>query len=175
MHVKGMELHHNVSNLLKYSVNLTSNLTFSEDGVNASTVGTSQVQVEVHTGPPSQGLPIPLLIASPVAAVSILIFVCIAYYCHAAQLDERARQMAIRMASGQTEMTKSVTTMTIIEPSNETDYPIYTKRERRSTLKPPPTPSPSFLGPKRTSVNWGAMADHELVSYSPRRHSTFII
>lgn len=52
-----------------------------------------------YSGSPPRDPPIPLLIASSVAAIGILIFICLAYYCHSLQLDSRARQLAVKLAT----------------------------------------------------------------------------
>ncbi|XP_064609685.1 uncharacterized protein LOC135473739 [Liolophura sinensis] len=56
----------------------------------------SPVEEGVNEQQPKE-LPIALIIASPVVAVFIIVFVCVAYYCHSAQLDARARELAMRL------------------------------------------------------------------------------
>lgn len=140
--------------------------------------------VIIHPEGENDGLPVPLLIASPVAAVSIVIFVCLAYYWHAAQLDARARELAIKVASGELDMEipiKKSTTASSILSNTDSDYLLYQQHnKRRGTIRASATltPPPIAAGPRssRGSVNWSAIADKELVTYSaPRRHSTFII
>ncbi|OWF46608.1 hypothetical protein KP79_PYT12780 [Mizuhopecten yessoensis] len=137
----------------------------------------------VYQGAENDGLPVPILIASPVAAVSIVIFVCLAYYWHAAQLDARARELAIKVASGELDMEipikKSITASSILS-NTDSDILLYQQHnKRRGTIRASATLTPPPMGGARSSrgsVNWSAIADKELVTYSaPRRHSTFII
>lgn len=54
--------------------------------------------VAQHGGVPKE-FPSALVIASSIAAVSILVFFFVSYYWHTHQLDSRARKLAIRMAA----------------------------------------------------------------------------
>lgn len=128
-----------------------------------------------YSGPPPHNPPIPLLIASSVAAVSILIFICLAYYCHSLQLDSRARQLAVKLAT-RTSFVGVPPSFTSTSIMSATDSEL-SYQKRRSTLRAPSlTPSVPSSRSLRGSVNWSALADHDLVTYSaPRRHSTFII
>lgn len=143
----------------------------------------STPDIVMYRGSDDDGLPVPLLIASPVAAVSIFIFVCLAYYWHAAQLDARARELAMKLSSGdlgiELPIKKSLTTSSILS-STDSDLLLYQQHnnKRRGTMRSSATLSPPPMGPRssRGSLNWSAIADKELVTYSaPRRHSTFII
>lgn len=119
-------------------------------------------------------LPISLIIASPVAAVTIIVFLCIAYYCHASQLDERAKQLAIQIAVGEYPAENENIRVRVHRPSRcypnlETDM-LHQKRKSLRTPTPPPP------GTKRGSMNWSAIADQEILTLAaPRRHSTFIL
>ena len=164
----------NRSDIFSFNATESSNITMTK--INQSEVVTPHV-VSMYTGPPPQGLPVPLLIASPVAAVSILIFICLAYYCHAAQLDSRARQLAIKMASTKTlmEFPKSRTKTSILSSS---DSEVSYHTPRRSTMRATSLTPSMAIGPKTSrcsAANWSAISDKELVISAPRRHSTFII
>lgn len=128
-----------------------------------------------YSGSPPRDPPIPLLIASSVAAVSILIFICLAYYCHSLQLDSRARQLAVKLAT-RTSFVGVPPSHTSTSIMSATDSEL-SYQKRRNTLRAPSlTPSVPSSRSLRGSVNWSALADHDLVTYSaPRRHSTFII
>lgn len=128
-----------------------------------------------YSGSPPRDPPIPLLIASSVAAIGILIFICLAYYCHSLQLDSRARQLAVKLATKTSfvGVPPSYTSTSIMSATDsELSY-----QKRRNTLRAPSlTPSVPSSRSLRGSVNWSALADHDVVTYSaPRRHSTFII
>lgn len=136
--------------------------------------------ISLYTGPPPKELPVPLLIASPVAAVCILIFVCIAYYCHALQLDSRARELSMKMATQDVEvqMTKSETETSVVSTCETEILP-----KRKSTIAiRTPSPCNSFASLKppgrspRPSMNWGTFGDQDVLALSAsRRHSTFLI
>ena len=141
---------------------------------------TTNPSISMYTGPPPKGLPVPLLIASPVAAVCILIFVCIAYYCHALQLDSRARELSMKMASQdvEVEMTKSITETSVLSTCENEVIP---KKKNTIAIKTP-SPCQSFASLKppgrspRPSMNWGTFGDQDVLAFSAsRRHSTFLI
>lgn len=119
-------------------------------------------------------LPISLIIASPVAAVTIIVFLCIAYYCHASQLDERAKQLAIQIAVGEYPGENENIRVRVHRPSR--CYPSMEAdmlHQKRKSLRTPTPPPP---GSKRGSMNWSAIADQEILTLAaPRRHSTFIL
>lgn len=145
-----------------------------------TTPATTEV-VGMFNGPPGKN-PMPLLIASPVAAVSILIMVCIAYYCHASQLDRRAKQLADQLTAEGLYMDFEIkinnsSINTPVLSSSDSDKLLCTQKRRNALLPPVPvSPNGSISRSPRASINWSAVADQELVNYtSPRRHSTFII
>lgn len=150
------------------------------DNISIRITTTTNPSIALYTGPPPQGLPVPLLIASPVAAVSILIFVCIAYYCHALQLDSRARELSAKLATQDIEvqMTKSVTETSVLSSCENEILP-----KRKSTIiirAPSPCNSFGSLKPPgrspRPSMNWGTFGDQDVLALAAsRRHSTFLI
>ena len=118
-------------------------------------------------------LPLPLLIASPVAAVSIIIFVCVAYYCHSSQLDARARQLALKYAVISTEPPACSRG---IPSTSSVDMDLIRKTSLRPSTSRTSTPNPTPNGSKRGSMNWVAIGDQEVITYTAaRRHSTFIL
>ncbi|KAL3879093.1 hypothetical protein ACJMK2_031407 [Sinanodonta woodiana] len=123
---------------------------------------------------PRRELPIPIIIASPVAAVSIIIFVCVAYKWHTIQLDQKAKEIVAHLAEMHSEepLCSNVPKIHVPVQSRGSDPDL--NGQRRKGLLRTPTPPPS-LGGKRGS-SWSALADQEIVhSASPRRHSTFIL
>ncbi|KAK3597445.1 hypothetical protein CHS0354_041858 [Potamilus streckersoni] len=122
---------------------------------------------------PGRELPIPIIIASPVAAVSIVIFVCVAYKWHTIQLDQKAKEIVAHLAEIHSEEPLcNVPKIHVPMQSRGSDSELY--GQRRKSLLRTPTPPPG-LGSKRGS-SWSALADQEIVhSASPRRHSTFIL
>lgn len=118
-------------------------------------------------------LPLPLLIASPVAAVSIIIFVCVAYYCHSSQLDARARQLALKYAVISTEPPACSRG---IPSTSSVDMDLIRKTSLRPSTSRTSTPNPTPNGSRRGSMNWVAIGDQEVITYTAaRRHSTFIL
>ncbi|GAB1603922.1 hypothetical protein Ahia01_000673500 [Argonauta hians] len=118
-------------------------------------------------------LPLPLLIASPVAAVSIIIFVCIAYYCHSSQLDARARQLALKYAVISTE---PPVCSRGVPSTSSVDMDLISKPSLRPSTSRTSTPNQTPDGSKRGSINWVAIGDQEVITYTAaRRHSTFIL
>ncbi|CAI9733018.1 Hypothetical predicted protein [Octopus vulgaris] len=118
-------------------------------------------------------LPLPLLIASPVAAVSIIIFVCIAYYCHSSQLDARARQLALKYAVISTE---PPVCSRGVPSTSSVDMDLIRKPSLRPSTSRTSTPNQTPDGSKRGSINWVAIGDQEVITYTAaRRHSTFIL
>lgn len=152
------------------------NQTLNESITNVSLILDSDTNtLTEYSGPPAHDPPIPLLIASSVAAVSILIFICLAYYCHSLQLDSRARHLAVKLAT-RTSFVGVPPSFTSTSIMSATDSEL-SYQKRRNTLRAPSlTPSVPSSRSLRGSVNWSALADHDIVTYSaPRRHSTFII
>lgn len=140
---------------------------------------------------PKKELPLAMIIAGPTAAVSICLFLCIAYYFHNAQLNKKAARLSFTLYVSPEESVES-TTCDIIPPapralkmvpvspcpsprlSRESDTPFNNQR-RKSTLTVHTLGVPGNLQGKRGS-NWSAFADQEILILSaPRRHSTFII
>lgn len=125
----------------------------------------SRVEEGVNEQQPKE-LPIALIIASPVVAVFIIVFVCVAYYCHSAQLDARARELAMRLKADE-EMAQVMVQAPrpVIVPHDNTDM-----EAEHTSLRSVKTQTSSES--KRGSV----IEDREIIKYSrTRRHSTFII
>ncbi|KAH3864212.1 hypothetical protein DPMN_027228 [Dreissena polymorpha] len=138
----------------------------------------------------SEPLPLPIMIASPAMAVGIFIFICIAYKLHKAQLDEQAKQVAIRFAAGAcpspcVPCSPCRTTQRLLSPPSPMDMDLSSHFPRRKSLRtttPPPSmllaPPPRASGSSRGSrcSNLSALSDFEVINHaSPRRHSTFLL
>ena len=106
---------------------------------------------------PPREFPLPLIVASSVAAVSILIFFCVAYYWHSYQLDKRAQELAIQRAAEDVEAQ--------IQPRRRTRHGRKKHIPRQLDL-----PSPTVNGPKKSSV----VSDQEVLThFASRRQSIF--
>ena len=130
------------------------------------------------TEQPDSELPLPILIASPVAAISIVILICIAYKWHSVQLDEQAKKLAIERAADQCpspcDPCSPCRTTQRLVPSGQARADGEVTGGRRKSLRTP-TPPPSVSRSSRASL-WSA--DQEVLTHvhsSPRRHSTFIL
>jgi hypothetical protein len=93
-------------------------------------------------------------------AVFILVFATATYCCHAAQLDARARQLAIELAISE-----------IPEISIEEEIVTRGQQARNSSIQTPTLPVP---GSKRCST-FCSLTDKEVLALAPRRQSTFIL
>ena len=132
-------------------------------------------------------LPSTILITSPAVAVGIFIFICIAYKWHTVQLDSQAKELAAQMGSAHfpspcIPCSPCHNSHRLLPPSDsininssclsESDLP----GTRRKSLR---TPSPILLSPPRLGSHrgssWSALSDQEVISHSPRRHSTFLL
>lgn len=128
-------------------------------------------------------LPLAMIIAGPTAAVSICIFLCIAYYFHNAQLNSRAKRLSITLyvSPDLNSVSSTCSSPTFMSPQRQVptrrmsrDSDIFSPR-RKSTLSVHTPSKPASTHGKRGS-NWSALADQEILSLSaPRRHSTFIL
>ena len=129
------------------------------------------------TEDPRSELPLPMLIASPVAALSIVLLICVAYKWHSIQLDEQAKKLAIARAADQSEIPMVPTAQRLVPPGHakaECDLTAATGGTRKHLRTPTPT---SSISRSRASL-WSADHDvltHHHVHASPRRHSTFIL
>lgn len=127
------------------------------------------------TEDPRSELPLPILIASPVAALSIVLLICIAYKWHSIQLDEQAKKFAIERAADQSDAPASPcrATQRLVPPGHaRAECDLNAGGKRKSLLTPTPPPS---ISRSRASL-WSA--DQEVLTHvhaSPRRHSTFIL
>lgn len=163
--------------------NLEKNLSTSND--NAAVVDESR---DFTTIAPSRNneLPIPIMIASPAVAVAIVIFICLAYRWHTHQLDAQAKELALQLAvncpSPCMPCSPCHTTQRLLppNPTMNTSSPSHSDTDllgaRRKSLRSasPTLLAPPGLGNKRGS-SWSALSDQEIVSHSPRRHSTFLL
>ena len=144
----------------------------NEDNILTNTSNTSGLT----SAEPHSELPLPILIASPVAALSIVILICIAYKWHSVQLDEQAKKLAIEKAVGQCNdspchpCSPCRATHRLVPPGQARAESDMTGTRRKSLRTPTPSISRS-----RGSL-WSA--DQEVLTHvhaSPRRHSTFIL
>lgn len=134
-------------------------------------------------------LPLKIIIAGPTAAVSIAVFLCVAYYFHNAQLNKTAKRLSITLYVNPTVRSNSVVSTTPPVnfnpvrrqsmagfPRNHRSYqdivPMAPRRKSTMSLHGGTGP-PANLHSKRIS---SFSVDQEILTLSaPRRHSTFII
>lgn len=147
---------------------------------------------------PKKELPMAMIIAGPAAAISIFLFLCIAYYFHNLQLNKKVKRLSITLYVTPDPSTESSncdsnngharTHRLVPAPSpspvpfggesrhhsRESDIFNGFSSQRRKSIMPPPTLGVPNMN-KRGS-NWSALADQEILNLSaPRRHSTFIL
>ncbi|KAL4230280.1 hypothetical protein ACF0H5_010665 [Mactra antiquata] len=144
---------------------------------------------------PDEGLPIPIMVASPAVAVCIIVFICVAYKLHTKQLDEQAKQLAIQVAAGTVQCPSPILPSSPSHTSqrllpqctvqssslqvlyhSESDF----NGPRRKSLRTPSPTSQILLTPNmgirdKRGSSWSALSDNEIVNHSPRRHSTFLL
>lgn len=128
-------------------------------------------------------LPLAMIIAGPTAAVSICIFLCIAYYFHNAQLNSRAKRLSITLyvSPDLNSISSNCSSPIFTSPQRlaptrrmSRDSDIVSPR-RKSSVSVHTHSKPANSHGKRGS-NWSALADQEILTLSaPRRHSTFIL
>lgn len=130
-------------------------------------------------------LPLAIIIAGPAATLSICIFLCIAFYFHNLQLNNRAKQLSFTLhikpdvSSDSTTCTSSTSTQVQLLPQTSNTRGLSREeilsQKRKSALTASTLPVPPTVQPKRGS-SWNALADQELVSIpAPRKHSTFLL
>lgn len=159
-------------------------------GLNESEVNVTATEKRIATttrAPMERKLPIPIMIASPAVAVGIVIFICVAYKAHTMQLNAQAKDLALQVAAEQCSSpcmpcSPSQNTQTLLPPSHSmnSNSPSHSNSDllgaRRKSLR---TPSPTLLAPpdlgSHRGSTWSALSDQEIVSHSPRRHSTFLL
>ncbi|KAL4224754.1 hypothetical protein ACF0H5_015451 [Mactra antiquata] len=140
----------------------------------------------VHGG--RKELPLRIIIAGPTAAVSIAVFLCVAYYFHNAQLNKKAKRLSITLYVNPTVRANSATSAISVynNPARRQSVPGLPRNQRSFqdfTSMPPSRKSivslhgmsgpPPNLYHKRIS---SFSMDQEILTLSaPRRHSTFII
>jgi hypothetical protein len=132
-------------------------------------------------------LPATILIASPAVAVGIFLFICLAYKWHTVQLDSQAKELAAQVGYGHCPSdcipcSPCHNSQRLLPPSDSItmNSPCLSENElhgtRRKSLR---TPSPVLLSPPNLAnhrgSSWSALSDQEVISHSPRRHSTFLL
>lgn len=145
---------------------------------------------------PKKELPMAMIIAGPAAAVSIFLFLVIAYYFHNLQLNKKVKRLSITLYVTPDPSTESSNCDSnniqarphkLVPAPSPSPVPFGSRSHsrdstdifsnggaRRKSIMPPPTLGVPNMG-KRGS-NWSAMADQEILNLSaPRRHSTFIL
>ncbi|ESO98005.1 hypothetical protein LOTGIDRAFT_239141 [Lottia gigantea] len=163
----------NVSNIANYSSLNVSNTNIVVDDVHKPLSAPLQPGV-------TKEFPLALVVASPVVAVSILIFFCIAYYWHSSQLDKRAQMLAIQQAAdaecglGQRSPEPERNVIHLDEGLPGNGHPGGgTGSGRKHRGRPGRRiSSPTNTGAKRGST----VTDKDILThYAARRHSTFFI
>lgn len=130
-------------------------------------------------------LPLTIIIVGPAAAFGICLFLCIAYYFHNMQLNNRAKRLSFTLyvtpdsSSENTRNTNfnNMCSQKLVPPSPNfrSSRDELFSQKRKSTLTAPTLTVPANIQHKRGS-SWSAFADQEMLSIAaPRRHSTFII
>lgn len=148
-------------------------------------VGNSRSHVTESQNQRKKELPLAIIIAGPAAACGICIFLCIAYYFHNLQLNNRAKRLSFTLyvsPDASFEEAKSVNAcaaraqkLVPASPSLGISRDDIFSQKRKSTLSVPTLAVPPALQHKRGS-SWSAFADQEILTLAaPRRHSTFII
>jgi hypothetical protein len=133
---------------------------------------------------PKRKLPIAMIIAGPTAAVSVFVFLCLAYYFHNAQLNRNVKRLSMTFTVPQDviSINSNCSSTGMIPPSQRyvhtarfsRDSDILGPRRKSMVLMHTLSIPPSAIG-KRGS-NWSALADQEILRISvPRRHSTFVL
>lgn len=165
----------------------------TEGTVKNNATSVTERQMSPTPDSPEEGLPVTILVASPAVAVGIIIFICVAYKWHTKQLDDQAKELAIQLAAG---IDDSSSPCLPCSPSGSAQRPLPTVQSsglrvlchsesdlqgpRRKSLRTPSPTSQILLSPamgigdKRGS-SWSALSDQEIISHSPRRHSTFLL
>lgn len=143
---------------------------YDYDYDNNTTIATTTFNVHagyVGSRPPRE-LPIPLIIASPVVAVGIIIFLLIAFYWHSVQLDARAREFALQF--------------NVIPEDNKvkgkSSTAVETTESKKKVCRNSRTPSIPPLSNRRASIHQKNLGEKETMAPPPssaRRQSTFIL
>ncbi|KAL4224755.1 hypothetical protein ACF0H5_015452 [Mactra antiquata] len=125
----------------------------------------------------SRPLPVKMIIIGPAATLSIIIFLCIAYYFHNSQLNKKAKRLSmaltIRSSFGLDDKGDNPDIASVAQynhvPEEELDFNCDKLSPRRSSQ--PPLSSPRSFN----AVSSVDMDQAILTLSSPRRHSTFIL
>ncbi|XP_053400865.1 uncharacterized protein LOC128557495 [Mercenaria mercenaria] len=148
---------------------------------------TEKLTDNVPNKPDETPLPIPVMVASPAVAVGIFIFICVAYKWHTVQLDAQAKELAVHITSGECpgpcipcSPCNNTQILLPLSHSVNTTSQFHSDSDlcgaRRKSLR---TPSPILLAPpglgNHGGSSWSALSDQEVISHSPRRHSTFLL
>lgn len=151
-------------------------------GLNESEVNVTATEKRIATttrSPYERKLPLPIMIASPAVAVGIIIFICVAYKAHTIQLNAQAKDLALQIAAEQCSSpcmpcSPYNNTQELLQPSHSDSDLLGARRKSLRTPSPTLLAPPPGLGSHRGST-WSALSDQEIVSHSPRRHSTFLL
>lgn len=158
------------------------------NGVENTSFATDSEKVSLVTEFPRhrrKELPLAIIIAGPAATFSICIFLCIAFYFHNLQLNNRAKTLSFTLhikpdvSSESTICTSSTSTQVQLLPQTSNARGLsrdeILSQKRKSALTAPTLPVPPTVQQKRGS-SWSALADQEIVSIpAPRKHSTFLL
>lgn len=132
-------------------------------------------------------LPMAIIIASPAAAFSIALFLCVAYCCHSSQLTREQKkrfrsitpQISVEIENKKTSLspTSSIKSQRSRSPSPFTilaqEVDVYSPR-RKSFMAIHALTVPTIPHHKRGS-SWSGIEGDILSLAAPKRHSTFII
>lgn len=175
-----------IADLLNSSGENHTNVSFNMRQKENTTISEGNFTRNIHTTPSRSDLPLPIIIASPAVAIGIVIFICVAYKWHTHQLDTQAKELAEQMAANCPSPCMPCSpchnTHRLLPPSpsispvspSHSDADLIGTRRKSMLSSSPSTLSPPGFGNKRGS-SWSALSDQELLSHSPRRHSTFLL
>lgn len=123
--------------------------------------------------------PVRIIIVGPVATVSIIIFLCIAYYFHNAQLNRKAKRLSMTLyVRSSLHLDDNINNCDALFTPKHKDAPEDDHEDSIEQLSPRRKSTISLSPPminnfKRIS---SVSVDHAILSLSaPRRHSTFIL
>ena len=170
---------------LVYNVTTVSNnRTTGDNGTTKGVQDMTDSSLDYLNYTPKRELPMAMIIAGPVAAVSIMLFLCASYYWHTVQLDRQAKQLSITLFvtpdCKDTNGDLPVRPQKLVPSKSKhlrenSDFNLYSQR-RKSTLSVPTSLVPPPLAMGKRGSSWSALADQEILNLSaPRRHSTFIL
>ena len=167
--------------------------------------GDSVIEGNGFTYEPKRELPMAIIIAGPAAAAGIFLFLCVAYYFHNAQLNEKAKRLSYTLyisPEASTETTKCDTytvapttprTPQNLTPASRPKSPPLTpfgrqhsrdssasikstnSQRRKSTLTVPSINVPGGSPMGKRGSNWSALADQEILILSAPRRHSTFI